>query len=568
MRTCSWLLATAVALGGALALYSAPAPNAADPDRIEKLIKQLGSDQFAEREQATRDLEAIGAAAVPALEKAAGSADAETSSRAKGLLEKLGQAAESEKLLRPTRIRLEYRDTPVTEAVADLAKKTGFQIQLVGDTSKLAGRTITLDTGETTFWQAFDQFCQKAGLVEGENAVVRPGRPRPLPIQIQPLPAPVPGGALPVVPPKKQGAGQGFQFQVQAQPAPAQPAPAQPAPAQPKPVQVQGQPIQVQVVPLPAPVNPGPGFRGKGVANPILLSDGKPQNLPTCYAGSVRIRALPPGNEVGGLQDGEVPVLLEVTAEPRLQLLSLTSVRIDKAIDDQGQSLLQQAADAQDNALPGNVVINGNVAARIAFVARPPAGGAAQKTGVRLKKGDKPSRTLKELSGSITAQVQSAPEPLLTVENVLKAAGQTVKGQKSGFIKVIDATEDAAKSQVRLRVQFQAPNNLAQGAAPIGAGQVVQVQVQVQGAAQVQLQAVPRFLGFGGDFALIDAQGKEMPLIGMATDGRAAGNNVQIEHVLTFQARKGQADGAKLVYRASRTINLGVTFTLKDVPLP
>jgi hypothetical protein len=461
-------------------------------------------------------------------------------------------------LLRPTRIRLEYRDTPVTEAVADLAKKTGFQIQLVGDTSKLAGRTITLDTGETTFWQAFDQFCQKAGLVEGENAVVRPGRPRPLPIQIQPLPAPVPGGALPVVPPKKQGAGQGFQVQVQAQP----------APAQPKPVQVQGRPIQVQVAPLPAPVQPGPGFRGQGVANQILLSDGKPQTLPTCYAGSVRIRALPPGNEVGGLQDAEVPVLLEVTAEPRLHLLSLTSVRIDKAIDDQGQSLLQQAADGQENALPGNVVINGNVAARIAFVARPPAGGAAQKTGVRLKKGDKPSRTLKELSGSITAQVMSAPEPLLTVENVLKAAGQTVKGPKSGFIKVIDATEDAAKSQVRLRVQFQAPNNLAQGAAPIGAGQVVQVQVQVQGAAQVQIQAVPRFIGFGGDFALIDAQGKELPLIGMTTDGRAPGNNVQIEHVLTFQARKGQADGAKLVYRASRTINLNVPFTLKDVPLP
>ena len=54
----------------------------------------------------------------------------------------------------------------------------------------------------------------------------------------------------------------------------------------------------------------------------------------------------------------------------------------------------------------------------------------------------------------------------------------------------------------------------------------------------------------------------------MATGGRAAGNNVQVEHVLTFQAKKGQADGAKLVYRASRTINLNVPFTLKDVPLP
>src|SRR5262245_58637640 len=43
----------------------------ADADRIAKLVAQLGSDSFAEREAATRDLERLGAAALEALRKAA-----------------------------------------------------------------------------------------------------------------------------------------------------------------------------------------------------------------------------------------------------------------------------------------------------------------------------------------------------------------------------------------------------------------------------------------------------------------------------------------------------------------
>jgi hypothetical protein len=45
-------------------------------------VKQLGSDRFEEREEASRRLEEIGGAALPALEKAAGSEDAEIRGRA------------------------------------------------------------------------------------------------------------------------------------------------------------------------------------------------------------------------------------------------------------------------------------------------------------------------------------------------------------------------------------------------------------------------------------------------------------------------------------------------------
>jgi hypothetical protein len=59
-----------------------------DQDRIQDLIRKLGSEDYATREQATQELEKIGKAARPALQKAAEeSQDPEVRQRAQGLLE-------------------------------------------------------------------------------------------------------------------------------------------------------------------------------------------------------------------------------------------------------------------------------------------------------------------------------------------------------------------------------------------------------------------------------------------------------------------------------------------------
>jgi hypothetical protein len=138
----------------------------AEDGRIARLIAQLGSRKFAERQKATRALDQLGSTALPALAKAARSPDPEIGRRCRELAKAIGRRLEVEKLLAPTSLHLVYKDKPVTEAVADLAKKTGFYIAIEGDKAKLAGRKITLDTGKTTFWQAFDAFCQKAQLTE------------------------------------------------------------------------------------------------------------------------------------------------------------------------------------------------------------------------------------------------------------------------------------------------------------------------------------------------------------------------------------------------------------------
>src|SRR6187397_240314 len=57
---------------------------AAPPQRsVERLIGQLGSDNFAEREAASKRLEAIGEPALDALDRAAESGDAEVRARAR-----------------------------------------------------------------------------------------------------------------------------------------------------------------------------------------------------------------------------------------------------------------------------------------------------------------------------------------------------------------------------------------------------------------------------------------------------------------------------------------------------
>src|SRR5690348_15156304 len=50
-------------------------PETPTPAAIQRLITQLGSDEFTEREAASRRLEAIGEPALPALHKAAASQD-------------------------------------------------------------------------------------------------------------------------------------------------------------------------------------------------------------------------------------------------------------------------------------------------------------------------------------------------------------------------------------------------------------------------------------------------------------------------------------------------------------
>ncbi len=468
MRSRYLLLALLIGLGVAL-LGSLPSPagETVSGEKIDKLIEQMGSGTFAERQKASKELDAIGAPALKALRKAAKSEDAEIRKRAEELVKKIEKQAESATILAPKRIHLVYKDTPVSEAVADFQKKSGYTIHLHDPQGKLKERKITLDTGETSFWHAYALFCDKAGLAEAtmQDMMQAPvgipgGAPAPIgvpggaPVPIrkppvrklppQPVPDPVP------VPPGKGGA-----LAVETPPPPAPPPGAKPIPPQPA-VPAPGIALQGRVMPF------MPGTPGM-----IMLKDAKPKKLPTDDRSAVRVRALSKADMFGAAPEGEIMLALEVTPEPKLQWQGMQSIHINKALDDQDQKLSQIVP--QIPAGPGFRGGAGGFAPPQAVI-RPAImrpgmggfwGGPNQPIPVQLKKGEKAAKSLKELTGVITANVLSETKPMITADKLDKAAGKTFKGDEGGSIKIIEVkTDEAKKTTIQFELE-QPPNVIA-----------------------------------------------------------------------------------------------------------
>jgi hypothetical protein len=395
MRTTCTLLAFALLLelGWATGLRAAPTEKPV-ATQVSELITKLGSKKFLEREAATRSLADLGPLALAALRQALESPDCEVRRRAGCLIQTIEKRLETAKYIAAKRVHLVYKDVPVAEAVADFAQKTKFPIALnEADRVKLANRKITLDTGETTFWQAFDQFCQKAGLAEHK------------PI----------GGT--------QRDGE---------------------------VMMDARGNQVVITRWSTGVEAVPETR-------LVLGDTKSEVLPTCYAGAVRVRTVPSGSSPASPKSERDTVLfLEVMPEPGMDWKGILDVQIGKAVDEHGQVLTPLAAPAGAAGLaawnlPGrNIIMRGGNAIFLDASGQTPVGDHRQVP-IWLQQAEKPAKTLKELRGTVACQVQ-ATETLATVDNILKAGGRTVKTTAGGHLKVIECIQEES-GLVRLRVQ-------------------------------------------------------------------------------------------------------------------
>jgi hypothetical protein len=162
------LAAAAVALGSGGA---APVPRAS----ADALVDQLGSPRFTDREAAARALEALGPAAMPALEPGTRSGNPEISRRASEILARLRRQSDSSRLLAPKKVKLPYRDTPLGTALNDLKARTGITLALDPDQVANPLRPVTVETEELPVWEAVEAFCKAAGLRE----VVLPELPVP-----------------------------------------------------------------------------------------------------------------------------------------------------------------------------------------------------------------------------------------------------------------------------------------------------------------------------------------------------------------------------------------------------
>jgi hypothetical protein len=485
----SSLLPALLAGLGLVWLSGSPAPAAKPPTaaEIRKLIDQLGSGSFAEREEATAALDAAGEPALPGLRKAVESDDAEVRRRAGELLKKIETRVDAEHLLAPTKVSLSFKDTPAAEAVAELAKKSGCKVVLQDPAGKLRDRKVTLEAGEATFWEALDRLTAAAGLAEEEVPFAQAGAV---------IIAATPPGALP------------------------------PAPILSK-----------------RPLNRGGPMT---VLGQLTLTDGRPTAGATGRAGALRVRATRPPRE--GDDGLHVSLNLTVTAESNVRCQDLFSARVDKAVDDQGQEL--------------------DPVAEAVFVRRNPLvtqpGFLVQQIPLRLTPGDKPSKSLRELHGTLTGRLLTEPRPVLAVDDVLKSAGKTFRGKEGGEIKVLEVSRDSS-GEVTVRCELDVPPDVSPAGLPAFASGRGRAAGRVL---EADLLATPTAASLRrtGGLSLVDDKGETIEQSTVRGVVRRDARGLVRELTIVAQPASGR-EAAKLVFAGSKMVSVEVPFTVKDVPL-
>ncbi len=472
-------------------------------EQATRLVAELGSDDYDARQRAVRELEALGPAVGPALQKAVLNPDPEVRRLALQVAEHIARRAETAEVLEPKRFRLAFRDLPLNVAVQQFMQATGARIQLEG---AKADRKVTLDTGYTTFWDAFDKFCAAAALSEKVFDT-----------------------------PMADNNNNGY---------------------------TNGPWGRRRIIMWNGRMNRQnedviPALHG----GQFVLTDAKAPPRPTYQAGAIRFRALPPGTSLGKLSnfkgDKELVFGLEILPEPSLAWERVQSLHIERAIDDQGQQLAatQPAAAGETPFNEFDEVVfwggydGGN---------NNGANNGGQRVPLRLGLGRKPSSVLRELSGVATIKMQTSTQTIATVDRVLDAKDKTVKGTDGSFLKVTEVKqEEGGRLVIRVKVD-QSQEEQAANWNPWGWRGGMMWRGSSEG------QAVDNSVSTG-NLVLFDARGNLVRLVSKEQIQDDSGTNEEYNFV--YQILKGQPEPARLVLQGRRPVTIDVPFVLKDVPL-
>jgi hypothetical protein len=168
---------------------------------------------------------------------------------------------------------------------------------------------------------------------------------------------------------------------------------------------------------------------------------------------------------------------------------------------------------------------------------------------IRLRKGAKASTSLKELSGTVTARVLAKARTLLSVGDILEAAGKTVKGAEGGSIHVLAVTKERDGGH-GLRLEVHLPGGPATAVSNRGERIVLGGGNSADGAQH--------------ELTLADRDGNLLRPANLRLGGGAG----RIEIHLSYPSRPGQGPPAKLALGERKSVSVELPFTLRDVPLP
>jgi hypothetical protein len=408
--------------------------------------------------------------------------------------------------LTPLKVHFTCKDMTVTEAVAAFAKQTGHPINLTGNVNNLANRRITLDTGDTSFWEAYQQLCAKAGIREME-----------VPEQPQPN-GDIYGGRN---------------------------------------IRVMRGGLRGNVV-----YYGGPRM---ALDETLVLEDGAAQPGAVVRSGSLRIRSIAPKSAVfADLPDGgkQITLNLEVRSEARMELMELIGVRITRATDPSGRKI-RSASDYTQNGPSGLLdpdmqflVMQG----AMIYDGGSPAG-ATRQAPITVTIDGKAVPSLGELSGVLAARVKTAPEALIAIDDLSKAVGNSKTAADGSEIKITECKrEDDGLFKVKVELKSSAlraspEEQMLMTGMGRGRGLANPGAVQLN---KDDPQSVP--------FKLFNVDGKPLQLV--TGEMQIMANN-DVSRVFSMVYKPGEKDSApaKLEYIGRREVLIEVPFTLKDVPL-
>lgn len=175
-----------VALSGLLASFASAALTPEQRAAADAFIRQFAAAEFGTRQKAVDGLVALGPDAAPLVKKAlAATNDNEAKLRCEMVLKALrakfgaeavdGAAPAAAVNLGASRLTLEFKDTPLDEALETLAAASGNRpLKMPGGRGGLAGLfqgkdVVTLAAKDMPYWQALDAVCRQAGLVYEGN---------------------------------------------------------------------------------------------------------------------------------------------------------------------------------------------------------------------------------------------------------------------------------------------------------------------------------------------------------------------------------------------------------------
>jgi hypothetical protein len=148
-----------------IVMLTSSATLSAQPEPAD-LTRKLGSGSFVERDRAAKALEQLGKTAMPALRAAVANGDLETQRRALLVIERIEDRIVLADILTPTPIRLQLGEMSVTDALLKVQSQMGLPCGAAITKKTLA----KLDTGTLPYWQAWQRFCEAAGLSESDYA--------------------------------------------------------------------------------------------------------------------------------------------------------------------------------------------------------------------------------------------------------------------------------------------------------------------------------------------------------------------------------------------------------------